>query len=107
MFEPVVGGNFLVINRQLASLDATLVLLGRMRPELTCEHVQDLLAHPPALRERRERKVVRIHFAKAYSRTQVDRDKRNREEEKLCRLIGCVQDSVCELCVSRRKPKHP
>lgn len=65
MLEPVVGGNFLVINRQLAGLDAPLVLLGRMRPELTCEHVQDLLAHPPALRERREGEVVRIHFAQS------------------------------------------
>ena len=81
MLEPVVGGHLLVINRQLARLDAALVLLCWMGPELTCEHVQDLLAHPPALGERREGKVVRIDFPKACQKetTTTDReaDERN------------------------------
>lgn len=65
MLEPVVGGHLFVINRQLARVNAPLVLLGRMRPELTREHVQNLLAHPPTFRERCEGKVVGIHFPQA------------------------------------------
>lgn len=63
MLQPVVGGNFLVINRQLAGIYAPLVLLGRMRPEFTCEHVQNLLAHPPTFRKRGKGEVVRVNFA--------------------------------------------
>ena len=40
-----------------------------MSPELPGEDVQDLLADPAALRERREREVVRVHLPQTCNHT--------------------------------------
>lgn len=63
MLESVVSWHFFVVDGQCSRLDAPLVLLGRMGAELTCEHIQNFLTYPAPLRERRERKVVRINFS--------------------------------------------
>lgn len=44
----------------------THVFLGGMRSELSGEYVQYILVYPPALGERRERKIIRINFSQTY-----------------------------------------
>lgn len=60
--QPVVHVHLLIVDGQGAGADATLVLLGRVSAKLPREHLEDLLPHPPALRERGEGEVIRVHF---------------------------------------------
>lgn len=60
--QPVVDVHLLVVDGQSTGTDATLVLLRRMRPKLSREHLENLLAHPSPLRERGEGEVIRVHF---------------------------------------------
>lgn len=65
VLEPVVRVDPVVVDRQRAGPDAALVLRGRVRSEFPGEHVENLLADPPALSERCERKVVGVHLSEA------------------------------------------
>lgn len=61
--QPVVNVHFLVVDRQGAGANTSLVLLGRMGAKFSREHLQDLLADPSTFRECREGEVIRIHLA--------------------------------------------
>ena len=50
VLEPVVDSDLLVVNGQRARVDAPLVFLRRVRTELPRKDIQDLLAHPTALK---------------------------------------------------------
>lgn len=75
MFEFVVGGHFLVVNCERASLYTTFIFLGGMGTKFPREHVQDPLPYPPTLRERCEREVVWIHLSQACKRKAVTEKK--------------------------------
>lgn len=66
MPEPVVWWDPVVVNREGASPDAALVFGGRVSPELPGEHVQNALAHPPALGESGEGEVIGVDFAETW-----------------------------------------
>lgn len=63
MFEFVVGGHFLVVNGERASLNATFIFLSGMGTKFSSEHVQDSLTDPSAFSERGECEIVRIDFS--------------------------------------------
>lgn len=62
MFQFVIYWHFFVIDGERPGFDAALVLLRGMGAEFASEDVENLLANPAALRERREGEVIRIHF---------------------------------------------
>ena len=73
MPQPIVDVDLLVVDRERAGAYAALVLLGRVGAELAREHLQDLLADPAALRERREGEVVRVHLAQTCNKRHDER----------------------------------
>lgn len=70
--QPVVDVDLLVVDRERARAYAPLVLLGRVGPELPGEHLEDLLAHPAALREGREGEVVRVDLTETCNSNDTD-----------------------------------
>ena len=50
VLEPVVDADLLVVDGQRAGVDAPLVFLGGVRPELPGKDIQDLLSDPTALK---------------------------------------------------------
>lgn len=71
MLKPVIGVYPVVVDGERPSPDAALVLRCWVSPELPREHIQDLLAHPPAFGERRKCEVVGVHFPEAWNWTTV------------------------------------
>ena len=69
-------------NRSSSKTNVTDVFLDGMGAELAGEDVEDLLADPAALGERREREVVRVHLAQTcfgFARKQTNKQTNNEE----------------------------